>query len=82
MILFLPPYSPDLNPIEESFAVCEYACESRRSVVTVFTGKAYLRRHVHLIREADDPIGVLQDTTACITAEMAFGWFKHAGYIF
>ncbi|PBK80909.1 transposase, IS630 family [Armillaria gallica] len=24
MILYLPPYSPDLNPIEESFSTCMY----------------------------------------------------------
>lgn len=25
MILFLPPYSPDLNPIEESFSTCTWS---------------------------------------------------------
>ncbi|KAK6966408.1 hypothetical protein R3P38DRAFT_2496273 [Favolaschia claudopus] len=65
MILFLPAYSPHLNHIEESFS----------------TWKAYLRRHGHAIREAEDPFEALLESTACITPEMAHGWFKHAGYI-
>lgn len=24
MLIYLPPYSPDLNPIEESFSVCTF----------------------------------------------------------
>jgi hypothetical protein len=24
LILYLPPYSPDLNPIEESFSTCQF----------------------------------------------------------
>ncbi|KAJ7023693.1 hypothetical protein C8F04DRAFT_969892 [Mycena alexandri] len=59
MILFLPAYSPDFNPIEESFSTCEY---------------------LHSLR-VDDPFLALLESTACITAEMAVGWFKHAGYI-
>jgi len=65
MLLYLPPYSPDLNPIEESFS----------------TWKAYLRRHGETLRGHDDPIFILQDTLGCITAEMALNWFQHAGYI-
>ncbi|KAF7373112.1 Tc1-mariner class transposase [Mycena sanguinolenta] len=65
MLLFLSPYSPDLNPIEESFS----------------TWKAYLRRHGQTIQEAEDPIAALLESTSCITAEMAEEWFRHAGYI-
>ncbi len=46
------------------------------------TGKAYLRRNGPILRDDEDPILVLLDACGCITAEMAFGWFKHAGYIF
>ncbi|KAF7352249.1 Tc1-mariner class transposase [Mycena venus] len=65
MVLYLPPYSPDLNPIEESFS----------------TWKAYLRRHGEIIHESEDPIAALLESTSCITPEMAEGWFRHAGYI-
>ncbi|PBK91210.1 hypothetical protein ARMGADRAFT_932907 [Armillaria gallica] len=59
MILYLPPYSPDLNPIEESFSTC-----------------------MPILCDDEDPILVLLDACGCITAEMALGWFQHAGYIF
>ncbi|THU80364.1 hypothetical protein K435DRAFT_556406, partial [Dendrothele bispora CBS 962.96] len=63
-LIYLPPYSPDLNPIEESFS----------------TWKAYLQANGVLIRTHDDPILALLDSCGCITAEMAVGWFRHAGY--
>ncbi|THU93490.1 hypothetical protein K435DRAFT_670178 [Dendrothele bispora CBS 962.96] len=65
MLIYLPPYSPDLNPIEESFS----------------TWKAYLRRNGALINAAEDPILALLDSCGCITEEMALGWFKHAGFV-
>ncbi|KAI0062012.1 hypothetical protein BV25DRAFT_1804540 [Artomyces pyxidatus] len=65
MLLYLPPYSPDLNPIEESFS----------------TWKAYLRRHGMDIDRAVDPEAALVEACGAITAEMAYGWFKHGGYI-
>ncbi|PBK71795.1 hypothetical protein ARMSODRAFT_883432 [Armillaria solidipes] len=65
MLLYLPPYCPDLNPIEESFS----------------TWKAYLRRHGSVLRDSDDPVDVLLDACGCVTADMAYSWFKHAGYI-
>jgi hypothetical protein len=46
-----------------------------------FTGKAYLERHGTLLRQAEDPILALLDSCGCITADMAEGWFRHAGYI-
>lgn len=52
-----------------------------RYTEVLFAGKAYLRRHGHTIREEEDPINALLESTACITAEMAKGWFRHAGYI-
>ncbi|TFK63037.1 hypothetical protein BDN72DRAFT_740651, partial [Pluteus cervinus] len=63
-VLFLPAYSPDLNPIEESFSVL----------------KRYIRRHSSEIRGEEDAIAALYEACGCITAEMAYGWFKHAGY--
>ncbi|KAJ3500783.1 hypothetical protein NLJ89_g9639 [Agrocybe chaxingu] len=39
LLIYLPPYSPDLNPIEESFS----------------TLKAFLRRNGHAIRENENP---------------------------
>lgn len=65
MLLYLPPYSPDLNPIEESFS----------------TWKAYLRRYGETLDDVNDPIFALLETTGCVTSMMAVHWFLHAGYI-
>lgn len=47
-ILYLPPYSPDLNPIEKAFSVL----------------KSYFRRSQILIQTAtEDKIDVIMDTT-------------------
>ncbi|KAJ3486394.1 hypothetical protein NLJ89_g11811 [Agrocybe chaxingu] len=65
IILYLPPYSPDLNPIEESFSCV----------------KAYIQRHGHIIRQEEDAIQALYEACGHITQEKAKGWFRHAGYI-
>ncbi|KAE9384772.1 hypothetical protein BT96DRAFT_765001, partial [Gymnopus androsaceus JB14] len=52
-ILYLPPYSPDMNPIKESFSTCA---------------------------AANDPVHVLLNSCGCVTADMAVGWFRNAGY--
>ena len=44
-------------------------------------GKVYICRNGTILRAAEDPIGVLLESCGCITAEMAEGWFHHAGYI-
>lgn len=66
MLLYLPPYSPDLNPIEESFS----------------TWKAYLCCNGFTIQLAEDPMLVILDSCSCITGEMSARWFQHTGYMF
>lgn len=66
IIKYLPPYSPDLTPTEESFSCL----------------KAHIRRHAAEIHLDEDPVIALMEATSCVTAEKAYGWFKHAGYIF
>jgi hypothetical protein len=67
---FLPPYSPDYNPIEEAFSAI----------------KAHLRRHGDLSRLAmsnEDDIEVyirLHEAVFSVTAADAEGWFQHSGY--
>lgn len=53
-------------------------CESRPHISPV---KAYLRRHGLQIREDENPEMALMEACACVTAEKACGWFRHAGYI-
>jgi hypothetical protein len=82
MLLYLPPYSPDLNPIEESFSTCEFFLQFFWVIGSVvLIGKAYLRCNAFFIQQAEDPILALLESCVCITADMARGWFRHAGYI-
>lgn len=84
ILVYLPPYPPDLNPIEESFSACMFRILSiskpwiKASISPV---KAYLRRRGLQIREDENPEMALMEACACVTAEKAWGWFHHAGYI-
>ncbi|PPR04773.1 hypothetical protein CVT24_007089, partial [Panaeolus cyanescens] len=64
-IEFLPPYSPDLNPIEEAFSKV----------------KAFIRRHGRLMtHEGDGMIFELSEIMKIVTDDDAVGYFVHAGY--
>jgi hypothetical protein len=64
-IEFLPPYSPDLNPIEEAFSKV----------------KAFLRRHrLQLTHTGDGMIFELMEIMKVVTGDDAIGYFIHAGY--
>lgn len=66
-IIFLPPYSPDLNPIEEAFSKF----------------KAWIRRNYDLFAAAADNDGIMYDlweALEIITAEDAQGYIHHSGY--
>lgn len=68
---FLPPYSPDYNPIELAFSAI----------------KAHIRRQGGLIRLAmddDDDTDVyvkLNEAVWSVTVEDAVGWFHHCQYV-
>ena len=62
---FLPPYSPDLNPIEEAFSKI----------------KAFIRCHRLLLsKQGDGMIFELMDIMNIFTGDSAIGYFVHAGY--
>lgn len=67
---FLPPYSPDLNPIEHAFSAI----------------KAWVRRNgaeVCAAMAEDDDSEVyllLMRAVFSVTGESAKGWFSHCGY--
>ncbi|KAI0050388.1 hypothetical protein FA95DRAFT_1487329 [Auriscalpium vulgare] len=62
---FLPTYSPDLNPIEESFSAV----------------KSWLARNGdRLARDEFAEQAIEEACAAVITAEKAAGWFAHSGY--
>ena len=63
--LFLPPYSPDLNPIEEVFSYV----------------KCYLRKHDSILQHIPDPSDVIRAAFDSITTQHCRGFIKHAGYL-
>lgn len=66
-IVFLPPHSPDLNPIEEAFSKF----------------KAWIHRNYDLFAAAADNDGIMYDLREAleiITAEDAQGYIRHSGY--
>lgn len=71
-LLYLPPYSPDLNPIEEAFSAF----------------KAHARRHGIQFRaamesgdRADALLWIYEALDRSMTAEKAKGWFRDSGYV-
>lgn len=63
MLLYLPPYSPDYNPIEEFFSVL----------------KAWLKRHFELAEHMGFAAFLEHAVTACSGGKYAKGHFAHAG---
>lgn len=64
VVIFLPPYSPDLNPIEELFSCIKY----------------YLKKHDELLQVVNDPRPIIQEAFNDITAEQCTNWITHSGY--
>jgi transposase len=65
-IEYLPPYSPDLNPIEEAFSKIKH----------------FLRRHqdYYLATTDDGILFDMYEVMEIITPEDAEGYYRHAGY--
>jgi transposase len=63
---YLPPYSPDLNPIEEAFSKVKH----------------WLRRHnkYYQTTEGDGVLYDMWEVLDIITSDDAEGYFFHAGY--
>ena len=70
-LIFLPAYSPDLNPIEKAFSAIKAWIRANRDYVQgELTGGAQ-----------GDPYRMLWDAVFSVTSENALGWFCHSGYI-
>ena len=64
-ILYLPPYSPDLNPIETAFSTVKY----------------WLKRYRDIVNSCDDPIYMLLVALSQITPNMAKQYFQQSIYM-
>ncbi|KIK77465.1 hypothetical protein PAXRUDRAFT_166739, partial [Paxillus rubicundulus Ve08.2h10] len=68
---FLPPYSPDLNPIELAFSAMKYhLCHNGE----------YVRLAMTQLMEQEIYITLL-DALYTITPKDSYGWFAHCGYV-
>jgi DDE superfamily endonuclease len=70
-LVFLPAYSPDLNPIEEAFSSIKAWIRANRDYVL-----GELRGG-----EWCDPYRMLWSAVFTVTPEKALGWFRHSGYV-
>ena len=64
LVLYLPPYSPDLNPAEEAFS----------------SVKAYLRRHDALLQSGAPLSILVQAAFDLITVSQCNSWITDSGY--
>ena len=64
LLLFLPPYSPDLTPIELLFSKVKY----------------YLKQHTNIIHAIPDPGPVITAAFNSITSDDCRAWAKHCDY--
>lgn len=64
VVFFLPPYSPDYNPIEETFSYIKY----------------YLKENDELIQSLSNPETVVRAAFSSITTDHCRGWIDHCGY--
>lgn len=63
-LIYLPPYSPDMNPIEQAF----------------HTIKAWLRRHEAEATSPEARPWLMHQAIASISSEHALGWITNCGY--
>jgi hypothetical protein len=65
-LIYLPPYSPDFNPIEQAF----------------HTIKSWLRRHEAQAITPEIRPWLIHQASLVVTAEMSEGWIENCGYSF
>jgi len=65
-LIYLPPYSPDYNPIEQAF----------------HTIKSWLRRREAQAVSPEVRPWLIHQARLAITDEMAIGWIENCGYSF
>ena len=62
LLIYLPPYSPDYNPIEIAFAYV----------------KQYLKKHDYVMEAFTDPKSIVQSTFDSISEELCQAWVSHS----
>ena len=82
LLIYLPAYLPDLNPIEESSSTCEclYVI-SPFWLTTILCSESFSSPTCCKICANEEPKLALMEACGCITAKKAQSWFHHSGYI-
>ena len=62
--MYLPPYSPDLNPIEEAFSAV----------------KSFLKANEEIVTTSKDIEDILLTAFANVTPLDCIGWYQNSGY--
>jgi hypothetical protein len=65
IVRYLPPYSPDLNPIEECFSVVKH----------------YIRQNDLVFQSLTNPEPLIWDAFGHLTSDFCQGFMRHAGYL-
>jgi transposase len=63
-LIFLPPYSPDMNPIEQCFSSL----------------KAWLRRNDVYASSIQSRVALMHEASTTVTREDAWAWITNSGY--
>ncbi|KIO16527.1 hypothetical protein M407DRAFT_45900, partial [Tulasnella calospora MUT 4182] len=72
-LVYLPPYSPDFNPIELAFSSIKAHLRTKNSeLMRAMTGKRGDALTTRLL---------LHDAIFTVTPEKAHSWFQHCGYV-
>lgn len=69
---FLPPYSPDFNPIELAFSCMKYRLRRNGDMIRISTSQD--GNEVEVLQ-------LLYGVIYSITEHEAFGWYRHCGYV-
>jgi len=64
LVFYLPPYSPDYMPIEETFSYIKY----------------YLKEHNELIQVLDHPMDIIKAAFDSVIKSQCEGWIHDCGY--
>ena len=64
LVMFLTPYRPDLNPMEEAFSYI----------------KSYLRKHNEVLQAIPNPQDIIRSAFNSVTAKHCQSWNYHSGY--
>ena len=63
--LYLPPYSPQLNPIEYAFGCAKMFC----------------RHHLPHCDDTDELVAYIEIAVSELSTDQFTGWYRHCGYI-